>query len=257
MITPRGTLTARTVLFATNGYSTRLLPSLQPFLTPHRAQCSSIAPPAHFLGPLALATTASIVKGVGDYEYLTQRPSRGGANTPHQADREGDGILILGGGHPHASRTEQIGTYDDTVVIDTITEHLRKFPSETFDGWQTGQGDLTHIWTGIQGYTRDSLPIVGAAASEGVGRRDSDGDGMFLSLGHHGHGMARAATCARGVARLLLRALDGKAAEDAEHSTQEAAESDEAWEMVTSLPSCYRWTDARAQRRDVDCLGDL
>lgn len=240
VITPRGSLRARNVLLATNGYSTKLLPDLQSVLLPHRAQCSAISPPTDFRDAMALNSTCSIIKAPGDYEYLTQQPSNGGPN-PAKAlkGRIGSGAFILGGGHPHAPRQEQVGTFDDTVILDSITEHLQTFPENTFVDWKVKEGQLTHIWTGIQGYTRDSLPLVGSHYGQ-------DQEGLFLNLGHHGHGMARAASCSRGVARLILNKLKG---------TEE--DTVDRWETVTQLPSCYRWSKERATRKDIDCREDF
>lgn len=150
--TPRGCVQARQVLLATNGYSTKLLPSLQDFLTPHRSQCSAVDPPRNFVNAMALNTTSSMIKASGDYEYLTQQPSAGGPNTPKGLDqRPGTGAFILGGGHPYAPRHEQIDTFDDSVVVKSITNHLDSFPHQTFIDWQPTSGRLTHVWTGIQG----------------------------------------------------------------------------------------------------------
>lgn len=150
--TNRGVLRASNVLLATNGYSTALLPALKDFLTPHRAQCSAILPPDNFVRQHALLTTASIINTNGDYEYLTQQPSSQSVNPPKGVDgRQGSGAFILGGGHPYASTDEQIGTFDDTIIIDTIRDHLSTFPERSFVDWEAGSGSLISIWTGIQG----------------------------------------------------------------------------------------------------------
>lgn len=267
--TSRGSIKAKQVLLATNGYSAALLPNLNEFITPHRAQCSAIKPPGTFGGSNAvpapvdatgarLERTYSIGRSATDYEYLTQRPASSG------------GWFILGGGHEYGSKAEQIGTFDDGSVIQGITQHLAAYPSQTFKGWEA-QGDAKHsrvglhqLWTGIQGYTRDSVPLVGevpeALLADGVsnsgqdrnGRQElNEGRGLFLDVGHHGHGMARAATCSRGVARLMSRDL-GLESGPGKHIT----EGEEAWERFTGLPRCFRWTEARAARRDyADCRG--
>ncbi|PWN20461.1 DAO-domain-containing protein [Microstroma glucosiphilum] len=316
--TSRGTLKARQVLLATNGYSTVLLPTLADFLTPHRAQCSAILPPPQYGGPKVdpvhqpngkvggnhyapgagdgdgdiagdgrLAYTASIsgfTPAPADYEYLTQRPS------------SRSGYLILGGGHPCAPISEQIGVFDDSVVMESVTEHLEQWPARTFEGWEEetegggaeGKG-MKQVWTGIQGYTRDSVPIIGEVpaallpspsppiqrqhgvngeATLGSGASSAESTGLFLDLGHHGHGMARAATCSRGIARLMKAAQpDIASATTSATSTafstpselppSEATMSDETWSSLTSLPACFRWTEQRAGRRDVDCRQDF
>lgn len=219
--TPRGIIRARNVVLATNGYTSALLPSLSTFLTPHRAQACSIVPP-NDMAPLS--RTYSIAKAPGDYEYLVQRPTSRGS------------YWILGGGHTACAKEWQIGHWDDGVVSEEIEKHLEEYAGKTFQGWSpSGAGadsGVKEVHTGIQGYTRDSVPIVG----EHPGL-----EGLFLDVGHHGHGMARAATVSRGVAALVAH---GGATNDL---------SDAQWEEVThGLPSCFRWTENRAKREDVD-----
>lgn len=238
--TPRGTLHTHNVVLATNGYSSALLPSLSAFLTPHRAQAASIVPPR---SKSPLTRTYSIARAPGDYEYLVQRPAARGS------------YWILGGGHAAVDADWQIGHWDDGVVSDEITEHLAQYAERTFEGWTTDKSEghtiltgLKEVHTGIQGYTRDGLPIVGECP-RALGGADG---GLFLDVGHHGHGMARAATVARGVAALVLRGGggggDGNEADDDDDDMDDAA-----WEQATEgLPPCFRWTEKRAARRGVE-----
>ena len=217
--TSKGPLSASKVLLATNGYSRALLPSLDDFLLSHRAHCSSIIPPTNYQGEHQLQSTCSIVRQEDDYEYLVQRPSS-----------SSDNAFILGGGNTQMDRHQEIDTYDDAYVNPALGKYFAAYPEKSFEGWEPGAGKLSHVWTGIQGYTRDSLPIVGESFEQ---------RGLYLCLGHHGHGMARAATCARGVANLL--SLEKQKLLD-----------DYQWSCVTNLPKCYRWTKKRAARKDVD-----
>lgn len=269
--THRGDFQTDKLLLATNGYSSVLLPSLHDFLTPHRAQCSSIVP-AEAYGTQRLDRTYSIGrKEMADYEYLTQRPDRAG------------GYFILGGGHVVADKETQIGTWDDSQVLPAISDHLSGYCSRTFDGWteqaqklgdgevtragpdDTRQGQMEMVWTGIQGYSRDSVPTVGevpesllpassqcaSASKEGV---NTNGTGLYICGSHHGHGMARAATCSRGIAReMLLRRRSTKQPQQ----TTLLGKSDESWARLTGLPGVFRWTESRAARRDVDCRQDF
>lgn len=116
-----------------------------------------------------------------------------------------------------------------------------------YEGWgpeSLGEG-LQRTWTGVMGYSKDALPYVGAVPGR---------PGQFINAGHHGHGtsfcvlkccssalddefefdfaatgMARIATCARGLAKLIL----GKDQED--------------W-SVTDLPEAFQWTSERLGR---------
>jgi glycine/D-amino acid oxidase-like deaminating enzyme len=150
--TPRGTIKARSVLLATNGYSLKLLSDLNNVLMPHRSQCSAFSPPSNFINAMAFNNTYSIVKGPGDYEYLTQQPSKGGPNSAKElGGRKGTGSMILGGGHPHAPKLEQVGTFDDTTITEKVSEHLQSYSAKTFTDWEEGKSTLYYTWTGIQG----------------------------------------------------------------------------------------------------------
>lgn len=240
--TSKGSLRAKNIILATNGYSAKLIPSLQEFILPHRAQCSAIRPVQNYMGAKSLATTASIIRRPGNYEYLTQRPCKGGRNAPNRLDHLADGIWILGGGHSVVPSAEQVDTLDDSFLDERITKHLQMYPSKTFKHWdQDGKASLEYVWTGIQGYTRDSLPLVGP-------HYEQSHQGLYLNVGHHGHGMARAATCSRGLARLMKQEwLHG--------STQ--GWDNNSWEKLAGIPSSYRWTKERACRTDIDCRHDV
>jgi glycine/D-amino acid oxidase-like deaminating enzyme len=166
------------------------------------------------------------VKDVGDYEYLVQRP----------AAPSSDNAFILGGGNTIVDRAHELDTYDDSYVNAALPPYFAAYPASRFHQWNAGEAHLTHTWSGIQGYTRDSLPVVGQSF-------EKEGEGLYLNLGHHGHGMARAATCARGIAHLIL--------------AEQAPLTDKEWEELTSIPACYRWTQSRSERRDVDCRFDF
>ncbi|PWN30980.1 DAO-domain-containing protein [Jaminaea rosea] len=253
--TPRGTISTGKLLLATNGYTTALLPSMNSWLAPHRAQCSSVRPSANFhaSSPGRLDRTYSLGRREGsDYEYLTQRPDTAG------------GYFILGGGHPFASKESQVDTWDDSEVMPTISKHLSSYCGRVFDDWKLddgGVGAVEMIWTGIQGYSRDSVPTVGEVPASllpgATDRRLGDEDpttqrasgrtNLYICGSHHGHGMARAATCSRGIAREMA----------GEASLLSTEASDEDWAQLTGLPAVFRWTATRAQRRDVDCRYDF
>jgi len=105
-----------------------------------------------------------------------------------------DGTLIVGSDRAAAAQVGDVwtGSIDDTVVFNATTEYYRTLPSNLFQGWGAeGMGEgLTRSWTGIQGYTHDTLPFVGAVPNM---------TGLYIAAGFHGHGMARCLIAARGV----------------------------------------------------------
>jgi len=203
--TPRGRIRTRQVLHATNGYASAIFPEFVGKIVPYYGQCSSIIPTKAFSGNNMLTHTMSLYDHRGDSSYLIQR--------------YGDGTIILGGGE-YVDRPLHINNCDDSRVMPAITELLRNVMKENFDGWGEeahGEG-FERDWCGIQGYTGDGLPYVGAFPGK---------EGQFVCAGFHGHGMARIATCARGVAMSILG---------------------DPWE-ATGLPECFQITQQRLDRK--------
>jgi len=176
--TPRGTVTALTVIHCTNAYASLLLPQLESHLTPNRAQAHSLIPPPELSGSKTLTSTFSLRYGLKHFYSLIQR--------------HGDGTLILGVSrtNPTLSMEALSGTvtFDDGRYNEEILEDALKqwkvllFPGEEPAGGGTrihGEG-FDHAWTGIIGMTDDSVPFVGPA--EGL-------DGQWICAGFCGHGM--------------------------------------------------------------------
>jgi len=97
--------------------------------------------------------------------------------------------------HPWMNQT------DDSRVLGPTTKFYQDFPRQIFQNWNKesegiGEG-LVRSWTGIQGRTRDTLPFVGPLPGD-------DDDGLFVSIGFHGHGMCRALIAARGLVHQML-----------------------------------------------------
>lgn len=202
--TPRGRIRTRKVLHATNGYASAIFPEFVGKIVPYYGQCSSIIPTKAYSGKNMLSHTMSLYEQRGDSSYLIQRPS--------------DGTIILGGGE-YVYREEHVNNCDDSKIMPAITELLRNTMKDNFDGWGNeahGEG-FERDWAGIQGYTGDGLPYIGAFPGK---------EGQFVCAGFHGHGMARIATCARGVAMLML----GRPWDD------------------TELPECFQITKERLDR---------
>jgi len=89
--TPRGTVSARQVLLATNAYTSRLLPDVADLIVPVRGQVSALKPPR---GSARLGMSFGFDQDGGDNnrgggwwrnDYLIQRPGE-------------EGVLIFGGG---------------------------------------------------------------------------------------------------------------------------------------------------------------
>lgn len=189
--TRRGQVAAKDVLLASNAYTSCLLPKMTGIITPVRAQIVGLTPPT---GDVPLEHTHVWARGRNE-DYLIQR--------------DGDGILILGGERYAASGAEE-GIWDDGSVNADVGRKLRHELGQSLklrgpDHEERSQLDAQYEWTGIMGYVNDGHPWVGRVPTEFGGERDSSGDGhLWISAGYNGHGMTAAARCGVRVAEMIV-----------------------------------------------------
>ncbi|KAM0333076.1 hypothetical protein ACHAQA_001734 [Verticillium albo-atrum] len=220
--TPRGQVAAKQVLLACNGHTSRLVPAFADLVVPVRGQVAALVP-----GPEQAALAHSYVfmgvppDGPSQDDYLVQRP-------------KGTEELILGGGRSRGA-ARGVGASADDWVDPVVASYLRQTLGET-TGIAKGELAATYEWTGIMGYSRDFLPWVGEVP-EGMG----GGTGLWIAGGYTGHGMPRAALCAKAVVGMMA----GKGLEVAED---------------VGLPEGFLVSEERAARaREMDAvtLADL
>ncbi|KZV72829.1 FAD dependent oxidoreductase [Peniophora sp. CONT] len=209
--TPRGTISTPTVIHATNGYASHLLP--------HLAGSSGIVPVRGQVLALRASTSAEALTRSSwlaneGFEYWFPRPVHGEVELP---------IVILGGGRETAGPTFETFESDDSLLNPRVGSALRKFLPTVFPGKYEEGSDSNVLmeWTGIMGHTRSGDPLVGPVI-------DSNGDdkafaGQYICAGYTGHGMPRAYACAETIARIVAAKLSG---------------SDE-WEVPSWLPRHY------------------
>ena len=153
---------AGVVILATNAYTSQLLPQVK--IQPTRAQMLASAPISRSLSDLPTYSHFG-------YRYWRQLPT---------------GEVLIGGWRDTSPSTE-IG-YDDKTTPQ-IQEHLEsKLESMTKDG------EVTHPWAGLMGFTETGLPLAGPV------------DGMrnvYLCAGFNGHGMGFAFMTAKKVVESL------------------------------------------------------
>ncbi|KAJ5783112.1 FAD dependent oxidoreductase [Penicillium paradoxum] len=209
--TPRGIIAAEKIIHCTNAHAALLLPQLEAYIRPNRAQAHSLIPVPAFVGQKALQNTFSLRYSLLHFYSLIQR--------------KGDGTLILGvsRSNPTMSAETRKGvlstddtSYSEEVAQDALRSFGDMFPEYASHTAMHGEG-LDHAWTGIIAMTTDSVPFVGAVDSL---------PGQYICAGFNGHGMARIFTCAPAVAQLAL----GK-----------------AWEE-TGLPECFQFSEERLSR---------
>ncbi|UKZ68999.1 uncharacterized protein TrAtP1_010017 [Trichoderma atroviride] len=193
--TPRGDISARHVLLATNAYTSHLLPQLADIIVPVRGQVSSLKPPAK--GPLDIGHTFYFVSDLDDRrdDYLVQRPPPGAE-------------LVYGGGRIRAEG-HGLGVWDDSTVDERVAKYLGGELSGLMDlstreqgnaqGKQKQDVEPTFEWSGIMGFSRDGWPWVGSVPGSAGG-----GDGLWLCAGYSGSGMPNAALCAKAVVDMMI-----------------------------------------------------
>jgi glycine/D-amino acid oxidase-like deaminating enzyme len=242
--TDRGTVSARHVVLATNGYTAHLVPALQGVVVPLRGQITmhrpgSKMPPLTSGNGGGLQTTYSFIYDQG-YEYMISR-------TPGSTCA---GDIVIGGGLKFADTTEaggagkgglcEYGTTDDTALNPTVSSYLRDAPVRYFGraGWGDDHSDgaVRAEWTGIMGYTPDGYPLVGEMPSSATAE---DNSGLWLCCAFQGHGMAYSWPCGQALATMIQATeLEDKTTRDEEDAA-----------LLQWLPDCFRVTDARLKLR--------
>ncbi|KAI8931432.1 hypothetical protein NX059_011760 [Plenodomus lindquistii] len=197
MHTPRGTITSSTVILATNGYTSALLPHFADLIVPVRGEMSALLPPkGSTLLPDSHGMVAALGQPANNDDYLIQRPFEGVPNPK--------GHLMFGGGRG-AGNFPSIGISDDTVIDEGSAAYLRSALLKVLDlgGETEGVEELQAAaqWTGIMGYSRDDHPWVGKVP---------DKEGMWLCGGYTGHGMPNGTLCGKAVVDMVLGELGGK-----------------------------------------------
>jgi glycine/D-amino acid oxidase-like deaminating enzyme len=190
LITARGTIFARQVVHATNGFASHLVPGLRRKIVGARAHMSAQQAGQQF--PHTDGSHSwSVAYGDG-FDYATQRPSATG-------DVKGD--LLIGGGFFRSLKQgiDQVGFYDDASLPDPLTAtHIAGiFPAIFHPKWGAG-AELKQTWCGIIDLTGDSLPLVGRLDAKLTGRdtkrctgisAGNEESGEWIVAGFNGEGM--------------------------------------------------------------------
>jgi glycine/D-amino acid oxidase-like deaminating enzyme len=195
--TPRGPISTTTLLLATNGYTSCLLPSFADLIVPVRGTMSALIPPPNStLLPDSYGMVGALDQPKTADDYLIQRPFSG---VPNPA-----GHLMFGGGRGSSS-LPCIGVSDDSELDTGAAAYLRTALPQVLDLTpECKPGDeleATAQWTGIMGYSRDDHPWVGAVP---------DMPGVWLAGGYTGHGMPNGMLCGKAIVGMGLAALEGE-----------------------------------------------
>jgi glycine/D-amino acid oxidase-like deaminating enzyme len=171
--TPGGTLSAKKIIFATNGY-THLIPGMQSKQLPAFAYIV-------VTGPLTPGQLASI-------GWKGREGIEDGRNFMHFFRLTADNRILAGGGPGLAP----FGTRMDHDASPRAWAHLERFIATTFPHLEGIP--ITHRWGGAFSITFDSTPLIGTAF----------GGGAVYSVGCTGHGVAMTHMNGRILADLAL-----------------------------------------------------
>jgi glycine/D-amino acid oxidase-like deaminating enzyme len=177
--TPRGQITAKKVIVATNAYT--MLPELADKITPARGVACRIAVPES--GKLAphLNNSYSIRYAPGEYDYIISRT---------------DGSIVVGGAKQVVLLKDEYwhNNADDSELIPGAEKYFENYMQRMFHGWEDSGARVTDIWTGVMGYSADLMPWVGEMPGK---------PGIFVTAGFTGHGMPRVLGCSGAIAALV------------------------------------------------------
>ncbi|KAJ3217376.1 hypothetical protein HDU81_000855 [Chytriomyces hyalinus] len=172
--TSKGTIRTKSIVYATNAWTSALLPSVP--IVPVRNQVIVSEPV-----PISSSNGWGLSTNDG-YEYMSQRP---------------DGRIVLGGMRYLADNMD-VGSANDsqTALNSTVSKALRQYLEKALK--TTPKTDRE--WAGIMGWTADGNPFVGEL--DGFGECES---GEYIIAGFTGHGMSRCFLAADAVAQLVAQ----------------------------------------------------
>lgn len=226
--TSRGMLHAPTVLLATNGYTSHLLPSFSDLIVPVRGEMSALVPPKS-VRPAIISNPLRCSYGfmgngkqtINQDDYLIQRPFS-------EVDGSG-GQLMFGGGRSYATHAG-VGVSDDSHIDPPAAAYLRRELNTLLDLESDGEElEATWEWSGVMGYSRDGHPWVGEVREElGVG----GGKGLWVCAGYTGHGMPNAWLCGKAIVDLIMGCEKDLDVPDEYKLTRERVEQARSYEEV-------------------------
>ncbi|KAJ7828063.1 DAO-domain-containing protein [Mycena olivaceomarginata] len=189
--TARGSISTPTVVYATNAYTSAILPDFAKYIQPTAHMCNKVVPPRAFAGTKALQNSYGVLAPGGLYSINPRSNA--------------DGIVLFGGSNPNQSQLKAYLNADPNRLFDDslsnfkpVTDAVEDLTSTVFEAWKDGLPapgvGTEYAWSGIIGLSADSLPFIGKVPEL---------PGQWICAGFHGHGMAHIFTCAPGLVTLM------------------------------------------------------
>ena len=168
--TPSGSVKAHMAVLCTNAYLPQLMPTYQEIVHPVRGQMLCTTPQQPIFERPIYADHG--------FDYWRQKL---------------DGRIVLGGWR-NLDPDSEVG-YAETLhdgIQDSMTRFLRRFNG-------LGSVEIESRWSGIMGFSRDGLPLVGAIPGN---------DNVLLGAGFTGHGFGFAWLAGRSLATMIADTPD-------------------------------------------------
>jgi glycine/D-amino acid oxidase-like deaminating enzyme len=132
--TTRGAITTKHVIFATNAYTSGVLPMYTNKIVPVRGVCCRIVPTR----PVKrLLETYTLRWSWSEFDYLIPRE---------------DGSIIVGGAWSkyHQNTNDWYNNVNDNGIIESTREYFDGYMQRNFHGWENSGAYVDQIWTGSE-----------------------------------------------------------------------------------------------------------
>lgn len=237
--TPRGVIRAAKVVHCTNAHVSHPVSGLRGIIVPLRGQMSAQNPGEKFqIGGKNMSGTFNYQQG---FDYLVQLPVNGPVS---------NGEMMLGGGISPTSEASirEFGVADNSELKAVVDMHLSGALSAFFgrEDWGAVRGpSVSHMWTGIMGFSSDGHPWVGRLPSHITGRPvPSTACHEWIAAGYLGEGTVHAWLCGKALAAMIVS-----------HEKQLNVEEDDLEDNLW-IPKRFKVTDARLHKAPIPRKAD-
>lgn len=157
MTTPDGLIKARKIIYATNGYTSHLLPEYARCIVPIRGIACHISSPKGTDTP-HLVNTYGIRFDARNNDYLIPRP---------------DGSIIVGGARQRFWHNKErwYGTIRDDELIEEAVSYFDDYMQRHFRCWENSGAKAESIWTGSKLELLQLPTAANTSTSHGLQRR--------------------------------------------------------------------------------------
>lgn len=205
--TSRGDVICSKLVLCTNAYTKAIAPEFDGKITPIKGLCSHIVSADPKKRTPHLTNTYGIRYAGSETDYLINRP---------------DGSVIVGGAKKYIFPFPEkfFNVVDDSFIIENTDKYFNNYMENFYYTWKDFKTKVSSVWSGILGYSDDTLPYVGESVTE----KDK-----YILAGFHGHGMPRVLLCAKAIAECIR---EGKNIQD------------------TAIPDSFKLTAERMANKD-------